>query len=181
MTLCKLFIFTKQKEVSKCSSVCSEMLKLNCIFVLTNVTAKFHQITYTECDRVIGYWSPWSEWSTTCQCKTKYEVTRYGPRFVKERRRQCYCGKDNVLSGCDTWCGRPHDFTDEKYCDESVTFEWAEWGKCGGNGRKTRQVQNCTATGCNPEAMCKRAKLMTETQQCPHVTTVPTCDNWFTF
>ena len=134
------------------------------------VTVKFHQITYTECDRVIGYWSAWSKWSTTCQCKTKYEVTRYGPRFVKKRRRQCYCGKDNVLSGCDTWCGRPHDFTDEKYCDESVTFEWAEWGKCGGNGRKTRQVQNCTATGCNPGAMCKRAKLMTETQQRPHVT-----------
>ena len=68
--------------------------------------------------------------------KSNYEVTRYGVRYVKERRRQCFCGADGVTSGCDTWCGQPHMFIDEAFCDQSYEEIWAEWEACDGSFRK---------------------------------------------
>ena len=99
--------------------------------LLPMLEGKFFKTTYTECDQVIGYWSLWEDWSQTCECKTNYEVTRFGHRFVKERKRKCFCGEDNKLYGCDTWCGMPHDFIDEEYCDETIEVDpWTDWSEC---------------------------------------------------
>ena len=139
--------------------------------LLSTVSSEIYQMKYSQCDKVIGYWSNWGEWSSGCFCKVRkillskykteifclvqknYEVTRYGERYVKERTRQCFCGMDNKLdgnfkplskanktySGCDTWCGRPHDFIDEQRCNEELILsEWSQWSACLGSQRKVR-------------------------------------------
>ena len=134
-------------------------MKLHFLIVVL-VNAGFYQINYEECEQVIGYWSKWGDWSD-CKCKTNYEVTRFGKRYVKERKRQCFCGADGVTNGCDTWCGRPHQFGDEEYCEEEVTFDWAQWSTCV-NSRRTRKKENCIGKGCVSEVFCEE----TQTQPC---------------
>ena len=139
-------------------------MSLYLLLTLTSA-AYYHQTTYSKCDQVIGYWSPWGSWSAECKCKDNYEVTRFGRRYVKERRRQCFCGGDGIISGCDTWCGQPHAFTDEDYCDESLTFDWSPWSVCI-NLRQRRTKINCQATGCSAEAKCQEIQAQTESQSC---------------
>ena len=81
------------------------MIKRSRVLWIPLVLAEYYQVTYTDCDKRHGYWSDWSEWSD-CKCKRNYEVTRFGQRYVKERSRKCYCGKDGVETGCDAWCGK---------------------------------------------------------------------------
>ena len=73
-----------------------DKMRLYFLLSLTSAT-NYNQITYSKCDQVIGYWSPWGSWSSECKCKDNYEVTRFGRRYVKERRRQCFCGEDGVF------------------------------------------------------------------------------------
>ena len=81
------------------------MTKFGKILLTPIVLAEFHLVTYLDCDKHHGYWSEWNEWSP-CKCKRNYEVTRFGARYVKERKRRCYCGEDGVETGCDAWCGK---------------------------------------------------------------------------
>ena len=46
---------------------------------------------------------------------------------------------NKTYSGCDTWCGRPHDFIDEQRCNEELILsEWSQWSACLGSQRKVR-------------------------------------------
>ena len=49
---------------------------------------------------------------------------------IRERKRNCNCGADDVHTGCTSICGRPHDFIDEERCAESFTEIWGEWSSC---------------------------------------------------
>ena len=119
------------------------------ILLFSRVTCKYYQIDYTDCQKVVGYWSVWGEWGE-CHCKVSlqkesvfywnqktFEVTRYGERFVKERQRTCYCGKDGVERGCDSWCGQPHNYIDEERCSESYEEKWDNMGPCDEFGYRT--------------------------------------------
>ena len=53
------------------------------IFHVGLVLSEYYQIVYEDCDPVVGYWSEWEDWGG-CYCKTNYEVTRYGDRYVRQ-------------------------------------------------------------------------------------------------
>ena len=58
--------------------------------------------------------------------------------------KYCFCGADNVVIGCDTWCGTPEAYKEEIQCAETLTWSWEPWGTCNPMKLKAVSRENLT-------------------------------------